>query len=82
MMCAYLCHVCAGERALLTPAKRAANVVAVGPVTLLAISRVRFEQVMGTGLQVGIFAVWKGVYCLVQRQRHWQSKWVKGRALL
>ncbi|PNW77593.1 hypothetical protein CHLRE_10g443550v5 [Chlamydomonas reinhardtii] len=36
-----------GERALLTSAKRAANVVASGRVTLLAISRGRFEAVFG-----------------------------------
>ncbi|GIL79333.1 hypothetical protein Vretimale_16527 [Volvox reticuliferus] len=36
-----------GERALLTSAKRAANVVASGRVTLLSISRARFESVFG-----------------------------------
>jgi hypothetical protein len=40
-----------GERALLTSAKRAANVVASGRVTLLAISRAKFESVFGS-LQV------------------------------
>eukprot|EP00195_Chlamydomonas_chlamydogama_P010756 CAMPEP_0202906016 /NCGR_PEP_ID=MMETSP1392-20130828/37031_1 /ASSEMBLY_ACC=CAM_ASM_000868 /TAXON_ID=225041 /ORGANISM="Chlamydomonas chlamydogama, Strain SAG 11-48b" /LENGTH=1079 /DNA_ID=CAMNT_0049594355 /DNA_START=194 /DNA_END=3430 /DNA_ORIENTATION=- len=36
-----------GERALLTNAKRAANVLAAGQVSLLAISRQRFEQLLG-----------------------------------
>ncbi len=36
-----------GERALLTSAKRAANVVASGRVTLLSVSRAKFDSVFG-----------------------------------
>ncbi len=43
-----------GERALMAPARRAANVHASGgAATLLHISRAQFEQVMGSSLQVG-----------------------------
>lgn len=40
-----------GERALLTNARRAANVVACGPVTLLCLGRGQLEVAMGGPLQ-------------------------------
>ncbi|EFJ39655.1 hypothetical protein VOLCADRAFT_100703, partial [Volvox carteri f. nagariensis] len=52
-----------GERALLTSAKRAANVVASGRVTLLAISRSRFESALGPlqdGVSSTVEVVWGG----------------------
>lgn len=53
-----------GERALLTSAKRAANVVAIGRVTLLAIGRAHFEAMFGP-LQVGDCLVLAGALARV-----------------